>query len=486
MSKKKICLTGASGSMGGEAFKELLKNRDKYDIVLLLRPSRKNKKAFAPYEGQEGIAIVWGDLCHGPDIDRFVDGADHVLHAAALIPPKADHRPAECRAVICDGTANIVSAIKKQPAGADRIRLVFIGSVAEYGDRLPPMHMLRVGDPLRPTVGDIYSTAKVATERMVIESGIKYWCVLRQTFIAIPNLLSLMDPIMFHQPLNTHIELITSADAGYGLARTVEAPEDFYGRVYNMSGGPSCRVIYSEYLASMWKVFGLGDYRKAMSPNWFATRNFHCGWYEDSDVLNQYLGHWRHTLDDYEKMVAATIPWYLKLGGKIAPAFVVRAVMKTMCDPLKWIRRNEEEKIKAFFGSREVWEKIPDWDGYEEWIGKESEKAVSTPKEVASAHSNPDDIQAMAESRGGQCLAPASADLKGKLKWRCGLGHEWEAAPQLVRLGHWCPQCAPPPWDYDTIAGVDPLLAYYYYANHRKDEKQKVDYLFCPVPVTKG
>ncbi len=472
--------------MGGEAFKELLQKRDQYEIVLLLRPSGKNKRAFRPYDGREGITIIWGDLCHPPDVDRFVEGADHVLHTAALIPPKADHLPAECKAVICDGTANIISAIKKQPGGADKIRFVFIGSVAEYGDRLPPLQMLRVGDPVRPSIGDIYGTAKVATERMVIESGIRHWVVLRQTFIAIPNLLSLMDPIMFHQPLNTRIELITSVDAGYGLAKTVEAPEDFYARVYNMSGGPACRVIYSDYLASMWKVFGLGDYKKAMSPNWFATRNFHCGWYEDSDVLNQYLGHWRHTLEDYEKLVAATIPWYLKLGGRIAPAFVVRAFMKTMCDPLKWIKSNDEEKIKAFFGSREAWQKIPDWEGYAQMSQEESQKPPSPTREVAFTSLTVEDIQEMARSRGGQCLPPISPDMKTRLKWRCALGHEWEATPLLVRLGHWCPECAPPPWDYDNIAKVDPFLARYHYANHGKEETQKVDYLFCPAPSVKG
>jgi len=42
MAKKKVLLTGASGSMEGTAFKELLNRRDKYDIVLLLRPRLQN------------------------------------------------------------------------------------------------------------------------------------------------------------------------------------------------------------------------------------------------------------------------------------------------------------------------------------------------------------------------------------------------------------------------------------------------------------
>ena len=58
--KEKVLLLGASGSMGGQAFKELwdrkLPNGErKYDVVLLQRPSETNKKLFAPYEKQCGI-----------------------------------------------------------------------------------------------------------------------------------------------------------------------------------------------------------------------------------------------------------------------------------------------------------------------------------------------------------------------------------------------------------------------------------------------
>jgi NAD(P)-dependent dehydrogenase (short-subunit alcohol dehydrogenase family) len=48
--KEVVLLTGASGSMGFEAFKLLWEKRKRYDIVLLLRPSGKNKKKFRSYE----------------------------------------------------------------------------------------------------------------------------------------------------------------------------------------------------------------------------------------------------------------------------------------------------------------------------------------------------------------------------------------------------------------------------------------------------
>ncbi len=163
--KKRVLLTGASGSMGGEAFKELLQRRDKCDIVLILRPSKPNREAFGKYDGQPGVTIVWGDLCNPNDVLKAVTGVDHVLHPAALIAPEADSKPRQCRQVNFGGTQNIIAAIKKQPNNGDGIRFVYIGSVAEYGDRLPPIHWIRVGDPLKPSVGDYYATTKIAAEK---------------------------------------------------------------------------------------------------------------------------------------------------------------------------------------------------------------------------------------------------------------------------------------------------------------------------------
>lgn len=479
--KKRVLLTGASGSMGGEAFKELLRRRDKCDIVLLLRPSKQNREAFSKYDGQPGVTVVWGDLCNPDDVLKAVNGIDHVLHPAALIAPEADDKPKQCRMINFGGTANIIAAIKKQPNNGDNVRLVYISSVAAYGDRLPPIHWINVGDPLKPSVGDYYATTKIAAERAVIDSGIKHWAIMRQTYIAIPNALTLMDPIGFHQPVNTHIELITSEDAGYGLVQTTEAPDEFYGRVYNMGGGPSCRVVFVDYLRHMMRLFGLGDATKVMPLNWFALRNFHCGYYQDSDELNNYLGHWRHSLGDHYKQVEAAIPWYLRalkpITG-ITPSLPIRMYMKRMADPLHWIETNDEEKIKAFFGDRQKWEAIPDWKNYV--LQPSNPEPPKRPEQTAPDKPTLEYARTMAQSRGGQCLSNSLGDVKTKLQWKCGFGHEFEASSLLIQVGHWCPRCAAPPWNYDELAKVDPLLARFYYNNHSKDEHQKVDYLYCP------
>jgi hypothetical protein len=52
------------------------------------------------------------------------------------------------------------------------------------------------------------------------------------------------------------------------------------------------------------------------------------------------------------------------------------------------------------------------------------------------------EMRALAERRGGECLSDKYVNSEAKLHWRCAAGHEWEAAPGLVRRGTWCPHCA--------------------------------------------
>ena len=48
MQKKTIFLTGATGHMGSEGLKQLLKRRDEFDIRLLVLSTENDRKAIAP------------------------------------------------------------------------------------------------------------------------------------------------------------------------------------------------------------------------------------------------------------------------------------------------------------------------------------------------------------------------------------------------------------------------------------------------------
>lgn len=455
--KKTVFLTGATGSMGSATLFELLNRRDRFDIVVLARDSKHGRKFLRPYLKEPGVRIVWGDLRDYDSVLNAVTGADIILHTAALISPAADRDPELTQQINVGSIRNILRAIKSQP-DPDSVRLVTVGSVAMTGSRLPPIHWGRVGDPITPAIGDHYAVSKIDAERLVVESGLKHWVSLRQTFICIPNLLSLLHPILFHQPVNTLFEFITARDSGRLMANACEdtVPESFWRRVYNIGGGETCRVGYVEYLDRIFGALRIGTLSRLTERRWFALKNFHCQWYLDSDVLEDYLHFRRDGLDEYVADVRASAPWYLRIGlARIVPAAVIRKlVMKPMArapeGPLHWIESDDRERVDAFFGSRAQWESIPGWDdpipeptpplpldhGYDDSL---PEAMIGLPEAVSAA-----------KFRGGECLSASmrEGDLFTVLRWRCAAGHEFDATGYLVlRAGHWCPECAPPPWD---------------------------------------
>lgn len=432
-------------------------------------------------EETNGLKIVWGDLTCYDDVFEAAEGVDYVLHPAAFIAPAADHNPKIAERINVGGTENLIRAIKAQENGAEKIKLVYISSVAIYGDRLAPIYWVRTGDPLKPSVYDFYATTKIRAERAVIESGIKHWVSIRQTYIAIPDAMSLLDPIMFHQPIDQHIEMVTAEDAGFGLVQCLETPEDFWGRIYNMGGGPSCRFIFFEYIERMMKNLGLGDYRKFLDRNWFCTRNFHCAWFSDSDVLDRYLGHWRHSLENHYQQVIDVAPWYIRLA-RLLPSRVIKSLFTGRMTngkdgTMHWIRSNNDGRISAFWGSPEKWKEIPSW--YENMPDIDAKAYLIDHGYDESKRDDEltlDDMQDAARFRGGVCLSPFFEDMRTKLRWSCAFGHEFEATPALIlKGGHWCPECLPPPWNYDEIARKNPFFAQIYYTNHDKNENNYYD-----------
>lgn len=53
------------------------------------------------------------------------------------------------------------------------------------------------------------------------------------------------------------------------------------------------------------------------------------------------------------------------------------------------------------------------------------------------------EMKEIAKQRDGKCLSKKYKDNKTKLKWECSKGHQWMAAPNLVKHHNsWCPVCA--------------------------------------------
>jgi hypothetical protein len=126
---------------------------------------------------------------------------------------------------------------------------------------------------------------------------------------------------------------------------------------------------------------------------------------------------------------------------------------------MHWVDSGCEGHVKAFFGGREAFAKIPrSWDkfnlyceGHDE-SGKPFDNEAS--KDLAWAKKNHmaldhgyeeskpvgsltiEDMRQAAAFRGGECLSDSmeKGDLWTKLKWRCAEGHEFLMSPLRVAL----------------------------------------------------
>jgi hypothetical protein len=53
-----------------------------------------------------------------------------------------------------------------------------------------------------------------------------------------------------------------------------------------------------------------------------------------------------------------------------------------------------------------------------------------------------DEMRQIAISRGGQCLSSEYQNLRTTLEWRCAAGHIWTAPAGAIAAGKWCMQCS--------------------------------------------
>lgn len=482
MQKTVVFLTGASGNMGQEGLKQLLERRDRFEVVALVLPTDRDREIMAPYEQERGLKIIWGDLTNYEDVLSGITGADIVLHVGGLVSPQADRVPEETTRVNLGGIRNIIRAIKAQ-ANCDQIKLVYIGTVAQTGDRNPPVHWGRVGDPIQVSAYDNYAITKVIAEREVVESGLSRWVSLRQTGIAHWGLLDISRgpdaAIAFHQPINGVFEWVTVRDAGRLLANVCESevPDEFWNDIYNIGGGTSCRVVNHEFMQKTASLMGIRDFRSIFEPNWFAVHNFHGQWYLDSDRLESLLHFRRESMDDYIAEMRARMPALQRLVLHLVPSAIIKSELRSKAQglggTLNWIRHGEEEKIRAYFGSKEEWECIPGWDRFQLVCPDKTPSYLDHGYDESKARAllNIDDMRRVAEFRGGECLSFSivPGDFRTKLAWRCAFDHHFEASPTLILCGgHWCPTCLAPPWRDAEIAERSPFFAQVWYAHHAR------------------
>lgn len=460
MTKKTVFLTGATGNMGWAGFSELYKKRDRFRIKILARHSKKNIRLLRPFFSDPDVEIIWGDLLVYEDVLAGVTGSDYVLHVGGMVSPKADYYPEKTLKVNVTAVENIVKAVLAQPDHS-RIKVVYIGSVAQCGDRMCPIHWGCAGDPVYPSAFDMYAVSKCKAEKIIVDSGIEHWVSLRQSGILYPGIFKQINPVAFHVPISGVLEWATIEDSGRLLANVCEdwVPEEFWNRFYNISSGEQYRMNNYEFETRLLAPIGISSVEKVFEPRWFATRNFHGMWYSDADILEDYL-HFRENLpiDEYFRRMASNLPWYYSLA-RFVPAGLIKLFMKPMAyekglGTQTWIK-DDPEKLEAYYGSEEEYRAIGSWEQIRPpYMEKNQAKAEASGEILHLNHGwdtsrsiyslDAADLERAAEFRGGHFLGPESEiGKKGALfAWECEHGHRFKASAEYVLLGGgWCLDC---------------------------------------------
>ncbi|MEG2457921.1 MAG: NAD(P)-dependent oxidoreductase [Bacilli bacterium] len=334
---KNILLTGAAGSIGYEALKQLAEDSS-YNVTIIDLDTKKARKRFKPF--LDKVTVVYGSINDEELMKKLIVDKDVVIHLAAIIPPLADTHPELTRKVNYYGTMNIVSSIKKYN---DKCFLVFTSSVSVYGDRVENPY-ISVNDPLKNSEGDYYAFVKIETEKLIREAHINYTIFRLTGIMGRPDI----DPLMFHMPLDTKMEIASTIDTARALKNSIEHTKELKGHIYNLAGGEKCRTIYRDFIINMFKIYGLNiKYLKTLA---FAQKNFHCGYFNDSDELNKILDFQRDTLDSYYGRIKDETKGIIRFFSKIFSRPVIYFLQKKS-EPLKAIKENDKGLINRFFKS---------------------------------------------------------------------------------------------------------------------------------------
>jgi len=335
---KRILLTGASGTVGKEVLRQLCENvRDAEITVFDIRTSS-SSSLFRKFGSR--INVVYGDISDKNDISGACTDKDFVIHLAAIIPPLADKDPSLAKAVNVKGTSNLIESVRELSPDAF---FLYSSSISVYGDR-NKNPWIRVSDPLLPSDRDEYARTKIEAENLIRNSSLR-WSIFRLTAImGIDN--HKVSELMFHMPLSSSMEIATPGDTARAFINAIGKTELIDKKIFNLSGGEKCRISYRDFLSRSFEIFGLGklDFRE----NTFAGRNFHCGYYEDGDLLNDILDFRRDTIDDYFKLVAKNVPMLRKVATMLFRK-IIKNNLQRKSQPLNAMETGNKKEIGHYF-----------------------------------------------------------------------------------------------------------------------------------------
>jgi len=254
-------VTGGGGFIGSHIVEELLRRNE---IVRVIDNFSTGKwENVEPFEG--GAEIIEADIAEGKNLPRFLEGADYVIHQAAIPSvPKSILDPVKSHHANVNGTLQLLNASRE----ADVKRVVYASSSSVYGDSPTlPKHEGMMPNPLSPygaqkLFAEIY--CQVFSRAYGLETvSLRYFNVFgpRQDSTSqysgvlalfIPAVLQSKRPTIYGDGLQsrdfTHVQNVVEANL---LACTVPGVA---GQVFNVACGD--RITVNSMLQQINKITG--------------------------------------------------------------------------------------------------------------------------------------------------------------------------------------------------------------------------------------
>lgn len=174
---EKILITGGAGFIGSNLTEYFLGKG--YEVVVLDNFATGHRHNIAQHEGNPAFTLIEGDIRNPEDCRRAAEGADYVLHQAALgSVPRSIKDPVTTNEVNVSGFLNMLVAARD----ANVKRLIYAASSSTYGDskELPKVEE-KIGKPLSPYaitkyVNELY--AEIFSKTYGLETiGLRYFNV---------------------------------------------------------------------------------------------------------------------------------------------------------------------------------------------------------------------------------------------------------------------------------------------------------------------
>lgn len=339
----RVLVTGACGNVG--AFTVALLRERGHEVVAFDVETPKTRRTAAVF-GTTGVTARFGDIRDAALVRELVDGAHHVLHLAAVLPPVSDENERLAFDVNGGGMRNVIAACQAQTAPPT---VVFCSTPAAYGRNLENRGLRRADEPLHPE--DAYGRSKVECETLLRASGLEH--VIFRLAAAPPISLANVSPFLFEFHPEVHIEFTHPRDVALALANTV-GRGDLGGKVLLIGGGAANRMDYVDFFNAALGVLGIAPLPREA----FGERLFYSDWLEseESDQLLRYRQHGFQTyLDELRDLVGPARHLIRPFAG------VARAYMLAHSRPYAvatgrraWMRDLHEFAARRRRGSRQT------------------------------------------------------------------------------------------------------------------------------------